>query len=357
MKKLVLGLAAMAVVSASQVFAQSAVEVSGIIDGAVVVVDRGRGVETLQQSGNLSGSRFRFVGTEDLGGGVRGHFVLEQGLFIDTGASNSPSMYRRSLVGLSGAVGRLDLGRDYNPLFSVLVRMDPMGAGTLSSATGFQANAGAQANNAAFYTTPSVGGFTARVMVALGESTSAASSNGHRQGAHAYYEIGAATLFAAYGRQETALGAATRTTKDQQAMLGMKYAMGRASVVGLHQVGRNNSGVATYNANNGVAYAQEYSTSLIGATLPVGLATDFALSWQMYDDQTATDRDASNLGAALFHRLSKRSTLYVSASHLKNTRGGRFTLVDSGRNSYNFTPAAGVTVNPKGLALGLRHTF
>ena len=71
----------------------------------------------------------------------------------------------------------------------------------------------------------------------------------------------------------------------------------------------------------------------------------------------ATDRDASNLGLALFYRLSKRSTLYGTGSYLRNTKGGRFTLVDSGRNSYNFTPAAGTTVNPKGVALGVRHVF
>lgn len=337
--------------------AQSNVEVSGIIDGALVMVDRGNGWEKLQQSGTLSGSRLRFVGNEDLGDGLKAHFVLEQGFFIDTGAANSPSMFRRSIVGLSGSLGRLDFGRDYNPLFSVLVRMDPMGAGTLSSATGFQASAGAQANNAVFYTTPSLGKFTAKLMYALGEPATGPKSNGNRQGFNAFYEAGNATIFAAYGRQEAAVGSATTTTKDQQALGGMKYQVGRWSFVGMHQVGKNNSGVATYNSNNGIAFAKEYATTLVRATIPVASVADAAITYQAYNDKTATNQDASNLGVALFYYLSKRTTLYATASYLKNTNGGRFTLVDSGRNSYNYTPSPEVTINPKGVAAGIRHVF
>ena len=359
MKKLVIPAAAVAL-AAANACAQSTVEISGIIDGALVVVNRGNGAEKLQQSGTLSGSRLRFIGTEDLGGGLKAHFVLEQGLFIDTGMANSPSMYRRSIVSLAGPLGRVDLGRDYNPLFSVLVRMDPMGAGTLSSATGFQASAGAQANNAVFYTTPTLAGMTAKVMYSVAELGTGPSRNGHRQGANAYYDIGRATLFAAYGRQETAVGAnATKTTKDQQALVGGKYSFGRASVVAMHEVGRNNSGSSAYISNNGVAYAAKYTTSLIGTTLPVAPTADLAVTYQHYNDATATatDRDASNLGVALFYFFSKRTTLYGTVSYLKNTNGGRFTFVDSGRNSYNYTPAAGATVNPKGGAVGLRHVF
>lgn len=337
--------------------AQGSVEISGIVDAALVALDRGNGWEKLQQSGNLSGSRLRFVGTEDLGGGLRAHFVLEHGFFIDTGVANAPSFYRRSIVSLSGSLGRLDFGRDYNPLFSVLVRMDPMGAGTLSSATGFQASAGAQANNAIFYTTPQLGGFSAKLMLALGESAVAPKSNGNRQGLNAFYEAGPVTVVAAYGRQETAVGTATTTTKDEQGLLGLNYKLGGVTLVGMHQVGKNNSGVATYNANNGVAFARKYSTSLVGATVPAGPQTNIAVTYQMYDDKTAADRDAASLGLAVFHRLSKRTTLYATATKLNNSNGGRFTLVDSGRNSYNFTPAAGITVDPKGMAAGIRHLF
>ena len=65
-------------------------------------------------SGILNTSRFGLKGSEDLGGGLKANFNLEGGISDATGASsNSASLFdRRAVVGLSGAWGRLDLGRN-----------------------------------------------------------------------------------------------------------------------------------------------------------------------------------------------------------------------------------------------------
>jgi GBP family porin len=337
--------------------AQSSVTLGGIVDGSVVMVDT-VAKQRFIQSGNYAGSRLWFVGSEDLGGGLKAGFNLELGFFLDTGTFNAPANFRKSLVSLEGNFGRVDLGRDYNPLFSVLVRADPFEGGTLGSATGFQASAGAQANNAVFYTTPKLGGFTAKLMYALGEPATAPNSNGNRQGANAFWTLGPVTAFGAWGRQQTQVGASPTTTADWQALLGAQYFVLGGFVTAMYQTGHNNSGVATYNSNNGVPYANRFSTALVGFRMPVSNTPwSVGASYQRYNDRTASNRDASSLGVGVFYSLSKRTTLYANAAAIHNENGQRFTLADAGRNSYNYTPAAGTTVNPKGLAIGFRHTF
>ncbi len=337
--------------------AQSSVTLGGIVDLSVVNVKTVQR-QTLVQSGNYYGSRLWFVGAEDLGAGLKASFNLELGFFADTGVFNAPSMFRKSTVSLEGAYGRVDLGRDYNPLFSVLVRTDPFEGGTLASATGFQASAGAQANNAIFYTTPHMGGFSAKFMYALGESGTTPRDNGNRQGANAFWTTGPVLAFAGWGRQQTQVGTNTFATADSQLLAGVQYALLGGFATAMYQTGHNNSGTALYNSNNGVPFASRFATALVGFRLPVaGTPWSVGFSYQRYNDRTPANQDASSVGLGVFYSLSKRTTLYADAASLHNQNGQRFTLVDAGRNSYNFTPPAGTTVNPSGVAFGIRHTF
>lgn len=337
--------------------AQNAVNLTGIIDVGYVAVNTGKGYTKMIQSGNSAGSRITYFGSEDLGSGNKASYVLEQGFFADSGISNA-TFFRRSIVSLEGSAGKVDLGRDYNPLFSVLVRTDPMSAGTLASATGFQASAGAQANNAVFYTSPTSAGVTVKLMHSVGESTTGPADNGNRQGANLFWTAGDVVAFGAWGSQKTAVGTSKTATVDSQALVGLQYKLaGNGWLTGMYQSGKNNSGTAAFNSNNGVAFAKEYSTILLGAKVPVSQALSLAATYQIYDDKTALNRDATNLGLAAFYSLSKRTTLYGNVATISNKNGQKFTLVDSGRNSYNYTPALGSTVKPIGYAMGIKHVF
>ena len=55
--------------------------------------------------------------------------------------------------------------------------------------------------------------------------------------------------------------------------LGGPCNFGRSSLVAMIQVGRDNSGTATCNSNNGVPHAARFSNSLLGATLAVAGTT------------------------------------------------------------------------------------
>ena len=94
MKKLTLvAAAAMGLLSGTAVMAQSTVTLYGLVDAGYNRVSGLRqGTINTIASGIMEGSRFGLRGTEDLGGGYKAIFVLENRLEADTGAmSNRPN--------------------------------------------------------------------------------------------------------------------------------------------------------------------------------------------------------------------------------------------------------------------------
>ena len=80
-------------------------------------------------------SRFGIRGSEDLGGGLRAEFVLEQGLAADVGGVNQAGRVfgRQALVGLTGPWGTVALGRQYTMLFWSQLQSDLLGPNAYGS--------------------------------------------------------------------------------------------------------------------------------------------------------------------------------------------------------------------------------
>jgi predicted porin len=112
---------------ASAAQAQSSVTLYGLVDSGVrydtaaPVGTTANDSQTRFISGVLSTSRYGFKGSEDLGNGLKANFTLEGG-FNAVGASSQNSAAtgtaslfdRKATVGLSGAFGSVDLGRNFN---------------------------------------------------------------------------------------------------------------------------------------------------------------------------------------------------------------------------------------------------
>src|ERR1700760_315613 len=87
--------------------AQSSVTLYGLIDESVQYVNnatpRGGSFVGLV-GGNLQGNRFGLKGTEDLGGGLKAIFQLENGFDINTGKLGQGGLMfgRQAYVGLTG---------------------------------------------------------------------------------------------------------------------------------------------------------------------------------------------------------------------------------------------------------------
>jgi predicted porin len=94
------------------------------------------------------GSRFRMLGTEDLGGGLKANFNLEHRLTLKDGAAASTYWNGTSTVGLSGGFGSVDFGRQYTAGFiSAINKADPFGGDGFGNLRAVGMYAGATLNN------------------------------------------------------------------------------------------------------------------------------------------------------------------------------------------------------------------
>lgn len=124
-------LAGVAIFGSTQVFAQSSVTLYGVIDAGFNYdnnVQTGRAGGRLQgasqysfqdgATGGIRGSRWGLRGTEDLGGGMKALFVLENGFSIGNGtlAQGGAEFGRQAYVGLGSPYGTVTAGRQYDPI-------------------------------------------------------------------------------------------------------------------------------------------------------------------------------------------------------------------------------------------------
>ncbi|WP_310632097.1 porin [Paraburkholderia sp.] len=174
--------------------AQSSVTLYGIVDTGIgyqssaTSLGKTSGGHALVKmaQGIWAGSRFGFKGSEDLGGGTRAIFQLEEGYNSATGAESTSGLMfsRAAFVGLANQqYGTLTAGRQYAPYYTLLSPYSP--TNWLTGAYG--AHPGDldsmdtiyRINNALVYTSPNFAGFTFSGMYALGGvagSTNAGSS-------------------------------------------------------------------------------------------------------------------------------------------------------------------------------------
>ncbi|WP_244108710.1 porin [Burkholderia anthina] len=122
-------IASLAMTSAAH--AQSTLTLYGLIDEGITYVNSAQTGRTGGQptgasqfaltdghATGVSGSRWGLRGAEDLGGGLKATFVLENGFMANTGAlaQGGAEFGRQSYVGLASGFGTLTLGRQYDPL-------------------------------------------------------------------------------------------------------------------------------------------------------------------------------------------------------------------------------------------------
>jgi GBP family porin len=121
---------AMALACAGAAHAQSSVTLYGLID-AGITYSRGANVNTVQlRSGTVNGSRSGLRGSEDLGGGLRAIFTLENGFNVANGTlGQSGRMFgRQAFVGLaSDQYGAFTLGRQYDSVVDYLAPLSNTG--------------------------------------------------------------------------------------------------------------------------------------------------------------------------------------------------------------------------------------
>ena len=394
MKKTLIALAAMAATGA---FAQSTVTISGMLDAGLAISTSVANVQTTTlASGQLSGTRLRFVGVEDMGGGSKATFWLEmQPNMVDGGTSGNGLFNRNAWLGLSGGWGELRLGRQATTtaIIACTISFDPAGCaggfgagGVLISGSGAAASGGGNwiaatpsragaglalsaigggfngqpvapavagtspGANAATVTTsgqdvtrvvravsylsPNMSGFTAQVQYAFG-GVAGASGDGSTTGLLAAYANGPVWAALAYS---SVTGTAASPASGTLTTLSGSYDFGMAKLGLIYQKegAAGNGGAFAVTFTDATAYA-------LTASVPLGAARIYG----RFGNRTVsggtntlgTVAQMVNIGAT--YDLSKRTRLY--ADYVVDTAPGQSGVM--------------ATTNPTQLGMGIEHFF
>ncbi|WP_153136910.1 porin [Paraburkholderia agricolaris] len=122
----------------------------------------------------LSGSRWGLRGAEDLGGGMKAIFVLENGFMANTGAlaQGGAEFGRQAYVGVSSNYGTVTAGRQYDPLIDFVQQFSASGswAGYMGAHPDDLDNLTNtnRINNSVKFTTAKYGGFSAAALYSFG---------------------------------------------------------------------------------------------------------------------------------------------------------------------------------------------
>jgi predicted porin len=330
----------------SAAFAQSSVTIYGKVDmglsnaiggtnaGALDLLPTQALAKAETGLNEASGSRVGFRGTEDLGGGLKANFTLEHRFKPDTGAESVPGTFwaGRSIVGIEGGFGRVDMGRDYTAAFWPALAGDVFGFdGVANNVAAIAAGThSVRMPNGIFYTSPVMGGLRVRASVSLKESGAATAKNGSSIAVN--YTMGGLSLDAATERSLTAAGA---TTNNEWTGLGAAYDFGVAKANILVTKGdRAAIAAATpVTATSRLAQVQADTDGVIlGLVVPMGALTLKASFSTLEVNDVKT---VSQLGLGARYALSKRTDVY--GSYARNSKAA--------------------AVDKTGFEIGLQHNF
>jgi outer membrane protein OmpU len=342
--------------------AQSSVTLYGLIDAGVShVSNEGGKSNTKLDTGIQQANRFGMRGVEDLGGGTKAIFTLENGFALDTGTSlqGGALFGRQAFVGLSGGWGTLTMGRQYDYMNDNLVWFNS-GAMT-SGAQAFHLGnydrlGGERLNNSVKYTSPAFGGVNVGAAYSFGENPGTLSKGSSYSAGAAYREgplrigtaytrvndgaltpaaIGLGTLF---GLPTAGPGGNTTFALDHQATLGVgaSYAFGPITPHALYTQTTFRSGTAS-------ATLRAYE---LGITYWASTALAFGLGDTFY---TMGDTRWNAVSAAADYFLSKRTDVYTSFNYLHTN--------DASVKATMFLLAPSSSQTQAVLRVGIRHKF
>ena len=331
--------------------AQAQVTIYGLVDAAVQTTSGQPGGQANRLiSGGIQGSRYGFKGSEDLGGGLKVVFELENQFAVDTGAnkSSAQSFSRKALVGLSGDFGKVTVGRQTTVSYDAQSDLDPVqfanftplgnsGDAPALKFADYQV-VNARRDNAVKYSLET-NGLLVGAMVALGEqagSTRAGSSLGLRVG----YSGGGFSAQAAYDEtRDNASAKATGLT------LGGSYTLGDfTAYLGTAQVKNDFQSAGGFGRKNTVWW--------LGGRY--ALTPQFALHLAYYDQkQTGTTNakgvatpdgngKARTYSLLADYLLSKRSDVYIALQSTQLKDGMIAPMAANGTSSTVTTVLAGM---------------
>jgi predicted porin len=378
---------------AGAVHAQSSVTLYGIIDAGILFNNNSNGARQWQQSsGVLQGSRWGLRGVEDLGGGLKAIFVLENGFSVSSGAfgQGGGEFGRQAFVGLSSdTFGKVTLGRQYDSVvdYTGALATGSQWAGYIGAHPGDldNMNNANRVNNAVKYTSPVYGGFQFGGLYSLG---GVAGQPGRNQifSAGAGYNNGPLALgvgyvnarnpnYSFFGNNPNANTATTTSGLNMTSPVYRGYASANTleivAAAGAYSIGAATLGL-TYSYTRFDAVGSTAGASLnplnlrgdavfnnveanfkyqLTPALLAGIAYDYTRGSKV-NGQSAAQYHQVNLGVDYF--LSKRTDLYAIGVY-QHALGYDSTGNRAVASINNITASA--TPNQVSAQVGIRHKF
>ncbi|WP_207556880.1 porin [Paraburkholderia acidicola] len=364
--------------------AQSSVTLYGVADGGILFNNNVKGGQQFAQSSGTS-SRWGVLGAEDLGGGLKAIFDLENGFTLGTGGLSQGGLEfgRKAFVGLkSDTYGTVTAGRQYSASNDATA-VFASGADWAASGLGYGTRAGDVDNvdtsnrvqNSIKYQSPSFHGLSVGLLYSLGGQAGQFTKNEVIDGAVSYLNgplrLGASYMFtknpyyATFGDQGNSSSPTSSATGANNNMpsriyggyasagaqqiitAGGSYVLGSATIAVLYSntqfqnlgavnaVGsygtKYNGGTATFNSGElNVKYQLTPALILAGAYIYTHNGGADGVGSASYNQV--------NLGT--IYSLSKRTSLYAigfyeTASGVDST--GKKAVADFSGSSYSST--------------------
>ena len=287
----------------------------------------------------LGSSRWGLRGTEDLGGGLKANFQLEQRFSINNGAPYSGrDFHGRAVVGLSGGFGTLDLGRDYTPAFAVSLATDVDGMSAFSTTTALSS---VRRDNGITYTTPDMSGFSAKVQLAptktVTDVTTGAGTKSGGAGFNVAYASGPLYVGLGYETDKATNLLTNAYSKVDGLVLGASYDVGSFKLMGNYTT--NKTTASTFGSQS--VKINEFN---LAAAVPLGNAS-FLAGLGKTKAKLAGESSSGDVEWLLGvnYSLSKRTMVFARA-------GKNLTAGAASSNTLSVAEA-------KRTAVGLAHTF
>jgi len=363
--------------------AQTSVTLYGVLDEGINYTNNvGHGHVYELASGFAQGSRWGLKGAEELGGGLKAIFQLENGFDVSSGRLNQGGRMfgRQAFVGLSSEpYGTLTFGRQYDSVVDFLAQTTANGnwAGSLFSHPYDNDNTdnSFRLDNSVKYTSPSISGFQFGGVYSFSNDTGFANNRAYSFGGQ--YTYGGLLVAAAYLQADNpGNGSNGAITANDASFIAARMRVFGGGIT--YTFGPATAGFVYTNSN----YLDPTGNGFLGVTplVPPGVLLN-SLKYQNFEVNgkyqispilfvgaqyvyTIETYDASNggvkpkihsFGLMADYNLSKRTDVYIQGEYQQVTGDATFSILDDAFTPGTQSPSS--TSKQVVVRAAIRHKF
>ena len=364
-------------------FAQTSVSLYGVLDEGINYTNNvGRGHVYELASGDAQGSRWGLKGAEDLGGGLKAIFQLENGFDVSSGQLNQGGRMfgRQAFVGLSSEpYGTLTFGRQYDSVVDFLAPTTANGdwAGSLFSHPYDNDNTdnSFRLDNSVKYTSPSLSGFQFGGVYSFSNDTNFANNRAYSFGGQ--YTYGGLLVAAAYLQADNPGNGSNGAITENDASFiaarmrvfggGITYNFGPATAGFVYTnsnyldpTGNGYLGVMPLAPPGVLLNSLKYQNFEVNGKYQISpmlfVGAQYVYTMETYDASSGGVKPKiHSFGLMADYNLSKRTDVYIQGEYQQVTGDSTYSILDDAFNVGTQSPSS--TSKQVVVRAAIRHKF